>query len=207
MRQNPVYALDDRAEIAQLIRDHPWATLVSDGPQGLVASHYPVLLDEERDDLTVLTHVGKPDDEVHGLGERELLVIVQGPHGYVSPSWYPGAGVPTWDFVVAHLSGVPEVLSEEENLRVLARLVDHFEDAVPEPRRLLAPGDQEAYARRIAPYAVGLRLTPSRVEAKRKMSQNQAPETVARIVAELEGDGPYASPELARAVRAANAGR
>jgi transcriptional regulator len=63
----------------------------------LVASHYPVLLNEEASDLTLLTHLGRPDDEVHGLGEGELLVIVQGRHGYVSPSWYAAGAsrVPT----------------------------------------------------------------------------------------------------------------
>ncbi len=64
---------------------------------------------------------------LHGLGESEVLVIVQGPHGYISPSWYAEPAVPTWNFVSAHLSGVPEILTTEENLRVLERLVDHFE--------------------------------------------------------------------------------
>ena len=91
MRQNPSFAMTDVAELRRLIDANPWVTLVSATDDGLVASHYAVLLDEDRDDLTIVGHVGKPDDLIHGLGERELLVVVQGPHGYISPGWYGDA--------------------------------------------------------------------------------------------------------------------
>ena len=135
MRQNPSFAMTDVAELRRLIDRNPWMTLVSQTPDGLVASHYAVLLDEERDDLTIVGHVGKPDDMIHGLGERELLVIVQGPHGYISPGWYGDVqSVPTWNFVSAHLSGIPRCWRPEENLKVLDRLVARFEGRMPEPR-------------------------------------------------------------------------
>ena len=129
--------MTDVGELRRLIDLNPWATLVSSADDGLVASHYVVLLDDAREDLTVAGHVGRPDDLIHGLGERELIVIFQGPHGYVSPGWYGDvAAVPTWNFVSVHLSGVPELLDAEENLRVLDRLVDRFESRQPEPRRM-----------------------------------------------------------------------
>ncbi|MEE2815496.1 MAG: FMN-binding negative transcriptional regulator, partial [Actinomycetota bacterium] len=125
MRQNPSFAMTDPAELRRIIRLNPWATLVSDGDDGLVASHYVVLLDDERDDLTVVGHVGRPDDLIHGLGGREILIAFQGPHGYVSPGWYGEVqAVPTWNHVSVHLRGVPEILSDDENLRVLERMVD-----------------------------------------------------------------------------------
>ncbi len=134
MRHNPAYASDDPEVVKQLIEENPWAILVSTN-EGLVASHCPVLLDPEAEAPTILTHLGKPDDELHGLGEGEMLAIVQGNHGYVSPSWYaPGATpAPTWNFTVAHCYGVPEILSAEENLAVLTRLVERFEQHVDEP--------------------------------------------------------------------------
>ena len=117
MRQNPSFALADPDEIKRLIRENPWATIVSHTSDGLVASHYPVLLDETRDELSLVTHVGRPDEQLHELGEHEVLVIIQGPHGYISPGWYDAKpAVPTWNFITAHLTGVPEILSDEENL-------------------------------------------------------------------------------------------
>ena len=205
MRQNPSFAMTDVAELRRLIDRHPWVTLVSDTDQGLVASHYAVLLDEERDDLTIVGHVGRPDDLIHGLGERELLVVVQGPHGYVSPGWYGDVeAVPTWNFVSAHLAGVPELLSPDENLVVLDRLVERFERRLPDPRLMWRPPNTPEFVEKLAKGTVGFRLTPTRVVAKRKLSQNKPAEVVESVIAELSGTGPYAQPELAAEMRRAH---
>ena len=204
MRQNPSFSLADPAAIKQLIRENPWSTIVSDTTEGLVASHYPVLVDEDREELSILTHLGRPDDLVHELGQHELLVVIQGPHGYISPSWYDeNPAVPTWNFVAAHLRGVPEILSPEENFAVLGRLVDHFEDRVPEPRRMLGTPADAAYAERLQSGTVGMRLTPTSVTAKAKLSQNRPVHIVDSVIEHLEGDGPYAQPALAALMREA----
>lgn len=204
MRQNPSFAMTDVSELRRLIARNPWMTLVSSTDDGLVASHYAVLLDDDRDDLTVVGHVGKPDDLILGLGERELMLVVQGPHGYISPSWYGEvAAVPTWNFVSAHLTGVPEILSPDENLRVLDRLVEHFERRVSEPRMLWERPNDATFVERLERGTVGFRMTPTKVVAKRKLSQNKTPDVVETIIAELSGDGSYAQPELAAEMRRA----
>lgn len=203
MRQNPSFTLADVAEMRRVIEQNPWATIVSDGPEGQVASHYVMMLDGSRDDLTIVGHVGRPDDLIHGMGERELLVAFQGPHGYVSPGWYgpDTQAVPTWNYVAVHLSGVPEILSDDENLRVLDRLVERFEGRMPDPRLMWERPNDEAFVRRLAAGTVGFRLTPTRVVAKRKLSQNKDAATVERVIAELQGDGVYANPSLAAEMR------
>jgi transcriptional regulator len=203
MRQNPSFAMTDVQELRRLIDLNPWMTLVSATEGGLIASHYAVLLDEGRDDLTVVGHVGKPDDLIHGLGERELLVVAQGPHGYISPGWYGDTpSVPTWNFISAHLSGIPEILSPEENLEVLDRLVARFESGMPQPRLLWERPNDPDYVRRLEKGTVGFRLTPTRVVAKRKLSQNRPDEVVETIIAGLEaGGGPYADPRLLAEMR------
>lgn len=209
MRTNPSFALDQVDEVRRLIRENPWVSLVSHTDAGeLVASHYPVILDPEAADgeIVLLSHVGRPDEQLHELGAHELLMIVQGPHGYISPGWYDARpAVPTWNFVTAHLHGTPEILSDAENLRVLAALVDHFEDRLPEPRRMNGTVENAEYAARIVAGTVGFRLRVTRFTAKNKMSQNKPAETVQRILAELDGDGPYASPSLAAQMRRAHA--
>ncbi|MEO5831950.1 MAG: FMN-binding negative transcriptional regulator [Nakamurella sp.] len=204
MRTNSDYAFDP-AELKQLVRDNPWATLVSDTSAGLVASHYPVLVDESRSELSLLTHLGRPDEEVLELGRHELLIIVHGPHGYISPSWYGVApAVPTWNFIVAHLAGVPEILDAAENLAVLAALVDHLEDHVDRPRRLMADPVDAAHARRISAGTVGVRLTPTRITTKAKLSQDKPVAVVERVIDRLERPGPYAAPALAVQMRRAH---
>ena len=204
VRFNPSFSLDDVETVKRLIRENPWATIVSTTGAGLVASHYPVMLDEQREEISVLSHVGKPDEQLHELGQHEVILIVQGPHGYISPSWYGDApAVPTWNFIVAHLYGVPEILSGEDNLEVLGRLVDHFEQHVPQPHPLHRSEADSTFERSLSRGTVGFRLTPSRVTAKQKMSQNKPAETATAVLGHLDGDGPYANSALAREMRLA----
>jgi transcriptional regulator len=194
LRHSPHHAVDDEHVVRTLIAENPWATIVSQAGGRIVASHYPVLLDEDSDALAVVTHVGRPDEEIHDFGDAEVLLIVAGPHGYVSPSWYAegDAQAPTWNFSVAHCYGVPQLLDADENLRVLTRLVAHFERHVDEPMWL----DQE-YGARVSRGTVGLRLPIDRFVCKVKMSQDKQPETQRRVLAELQGSGAYAHPALA----------
>ena len=193
MRHNPKHAVTDPAVVRTLIAENPWATLVSHA-DGLVASHYPILLDEDSDELAIVTHVGRPDDQVHQFGTGEMLLIVAGPHGYISPSWYAEGATPapTWNFSVAHCYGVPQLLEADENLRVLTRLVAHFEQHVEDSLWL----DQEIGAR-IARGTVGIRLPITRFICKVKMSQDKDEVSQRQVLAELRGDGPYAQPALA----------
>lgn len=194
MRPNPLFASDDPELVKQLVREHPWATLVTQTAGGLAASHYPVLVDERAPGLALLTHLGRPDDEVLEIERGEVLVIVQGHHGYISPSWYSPQErkVPTWNFTVAHLHGTPQILDEEENLQILTRLVDHFERRLPEPAHLEAE-----YAAPIAKGTVGLRIPIDRFELKRKLSQNKDEETRRNVIVALREEGPYRHLELA----------
>ena len=123
-----------------------------------------------------------------------MLAIIQGRHGYVSPSWYaPGAvRAPTWNFSVAHLYGVPEVLSEEENLGTLTRLVERFEQHVENPMWL----DQE-WAAPVAKGTVGIRLRVDRFTCKRKLSQDKDPVSRRNVIEQLRAPGPYQHPALA----------
>lgn len=215
MRHTPHFLMTDVDEVRRLIAENPWATIVSHTAAGLVASHYPVLLDsttsagtaEDTDtaEIVLVSHVGRPDEVAHELGQHEVLVVFQGPHGYVSPAWYPAEQfVPTWNHVTAHCWGTPEILSDEENFRVLGELVDHFERVMPEPVSLEV---DEQTARGMAKGTVGIRIRVTRFDARAKLSQNKAPEVVERIIAGLRGDGPYASPALADEMARAHAVR
>jgi transcriptional regulator len=204
VRHNPHHFVDDPEVVRRLIRENPWSILVSHRGDQLVASHYPVLLDEDCDGLAVFTHVGRPDEDLHGFGQQEMMLIVQGVHGYISPSWYaPGATrAPTWNFSVAHCYGVPELLDDESNLRTLARMVQHFEQHVEEPMLL----DLE-WGAPVAKGTVGIRLPITRFQCKVKMSQDKDRETQQRVIQALRAPGAYHNPRLAEEMERALAVR
>lgn len=210
MRHTPHYLMTDPGEVRRLIRTNPWATIVSPTSNGLVASHYPVLLEEpaagpaeadptsatapSSDAISIVSHFGRPDEQLHELGEHEVLVIIQGPHDYVSASWYePGDLISTWNHVTAHLYGIPEILSEEENYAVLSRLTDHFEHGRPGGRSL---SEDEAGTRRAAKGTVGLRVRVTRFDARAKLSQNKPAAVQERIIQELGVTNPALAEEM-----------
>jgi transcriptional regulator len=191
MRHNPLYSRTDPVIVRRLIVENPWATIVS---PGLVASHCPVLLDDSVSELAVVSHVGRPDEKLHAFGDHEMLLIVAGPNGYVSPSWYVEGDTPapTWNFSVAHCYGVPEILDEQANLCVLTRLAEHFERHVDDPVAL----DQE-FGARLAQGTVGFRLTITRFVCKVKMSQDKQPRSRRQVLDALRSEGPYRNESLA----------
>ena len=194
MRDNPLYASDDDQLVRELIAENPWATMVSATPAGLVASHYPALLDYGSE-LALLMHVGRPDEETHGLGSSEVLVIIAGAHGYISPSWYTAHAnpVPTWNFIVAHCYGTPQRLDDDQNRNLLARLTTHFERHVDHPVHL-----DESVATRLAPETARFRVPIDRFICKVKMSQDEDPTTQSQVLAALRRPGPYSNPALAK---------
>jgi transcriptional regulator len=173
------FAIQSMEDVRRLVQRHGWASLVVAGQEGLQAAHIPCLLDPDHDEgvdapeLVVLGHTARADPVSAQLDrEREVLLIFQGPNGYISPDWYGAAPfVPTWNFTAVHVHGVPEVLEGDEGFAVLERTVEHFEAAREEgnhmrdePRRgcQAYPG-HEAVERRSTRRS-GCRLTSSRRE-------------------------------------------
>lgn len=201
MQPNPQYRIDDPAFARGLVQTHPWATLVSHVDGVPVASHTPLLLDDAPganagDAIALVTHLGRADARLHGLvggaatGRGTMLVVVQGDHDYVSPTWYLGADdgqVPTWNFEAVHAVCDVEVVSHEENVATLERLVAHFEGDRPGAKRLDVDDETN---QGLAMGTTGLRLTVRSWTAKSKLSQNKSPETRASVVEHLRGIHP-----------------
>src|SRR4051794_30015001 len=183
----------DRAESARsIVRAHPFATIIT--PE-LRATHMPCLVDEAGDDVAILGHVARADPVADAL-DGPLLLIFQGPHGYVSASWYGDDTIPTWNHVTLHVRGIPELLADP--MPLLRRTVDHFEAAVEHPWSLDRMGDT---AREMAGQVRAFRLEAEWWHAEAKLSQDKPADEQARIVAGLEERGPYENQVLAAAMR------
>ncbi|GAB3196070.1 hypothetical protein GCM10027062_04440 [Nocardioides hungaricus] len=202
MLRQPEYAWTGGDEdVLRLVARHPWVTLVSATSDGLVVSPLPAIPAPDASGVEIVGHLARTDAEAHQVGECEVVVVVQGPHGYVSAGWYAGGPyVPTWNYVTVHLHGRLTVLDAAATYDVLDRTVDHFESARPRPFRM---SDVAAYAARLAPAVVGFRLAPERVVAKAKLSQDKPAEDYEGVLRGLEDpDDVHGDPVLAAAMRA-----
>ncbi len=177
-----------------IARAHPFATILT---SDLRATHMPCLVDDETGELAFVGHVAYADPVAAALDEPVLLIF-QGPHGYVSASWYAEDRIPTWNHVTLHVRGTPELF--DDAMPVLQRTVDHFESLVERPWSLDRMGDE---AREMAGKVVAFRLRADSWHAEGKLSQDKPDDERARVIAALDAPGPYANPALAAAMRQA----
>jgi transcriptional regulator len=186
------FELTDSDLIAQIINDNSFGTLISNGDNGLQASHLPFDFDSQRGVLRC--HMARANPQWRDFEGQEVLAIFQGAHGYISPRWYQTElAVPTWNYVAVHVYGKPTILEDDgEVVALLENLVAQQESQFETPWKLEAPADWQQKMRRAI---VGFEMTITRIEAKAKMSQNRPAEDVEGVIAGLEskGDTPLAA--------------
>lgn len=178
-----------------LIEANPFGTLVTNMGGALDANHLPFELDRALGDFgTLRAHAARENPLFRGgLSSCEGLVIFRGPDGYVSPSWYPSKHehhrqVPTWNYEVVHVHGTMRVVEDENFLRgVLARLTRRHEAAEPTPWTMTdAPAD---FISELLSMVVGIELTITRIEGKRKLNQNKSSQDRAGVMSALRERG------------------
>jgi len=184
------FAARDRAAVARLLHDHPFATLVTPALPEPAVTHLPLLhVADCEPHGTLLGHFARANPHAESAAGTESIAIFHGPHAYVSPSWYvaPAAAVPTWNYVVAHVHGTLELERDPAATRaILDVMIKRFESGRTAPWSLgLDPGRLDAMVRAI----VGFRLTIKRIDAKFKLSQNRAPTDRGRVITSLAAEG------------------
>lgn len=197
------FVLTDEAYTREVIEQYGFAQLVTAPDGALQASHLPFLFEPERGEKGTLTahmaHANPQWRDLQQLGDTggEALVIFQGPHAYVSPSWYgSGPAVPTWNYVALHAYGTPFLIEDTARKRALMdRLVATHESGLPAPWSMA--GQEEAYIAAMMRAIVAFEIPLNRIEAKAKLSQNKSPEDRQSVVAGLRRSGDPLAAELA----------
>ena len=179
MYQTPHFREDRIDVLHDLIRAHPFATLVAFGQEGLIGNHLPfVLHDELTNNGTLRGHVARANPLWKNFDPTiDVLAVFQGADSYITPSWYPskkehGKVVPTWNYAVVHAYGPLSIIEDAEWLRAhLDELTFQQENKRPVPWAVSdAPDD---YIARRLKGIVGMEMPISRIEGKWKVSQNK----------------------------------
>lgn len=182
----PAFREDDLAALHALMRDYSFAVVVTMQGGVPVATHLPLLLESERGPYgTLLGHVARANAQWTGFnGEQEALAIFQGPHAYITPSWYePGLNVPTWNYTAVHAYGKPRILDDEALARLLYTSIQTYESGFEQPWKLDMPAD--VFQGKLK-GVVGFEMEITRLEGKFKLSQNRSETDRARVAAELQ---------------------
>ena len=191
----------DLVALDRLIARDAFVTLVTVADGVPCVSHLPVLYAREGDRIVIEGHWAKPNPQARHAGPA--LLIVHGPHAYLSPGWYAdkeeAARVPTWNYAVAHLHGVLELTDDTAELASIVDRLSQFNEArVGNDWRF--EHDRDDHVRQLRGI-VGFRFTGERVEVKFKLSQNHPAANVegaATALRRLGGEDNQAVSELMR---------
>ena len=188
---------DDTGLLQNVIQEYGFATLVTCQGQRPFASHLPFLLDANRGQYgTLRAHIARanPQWQDFDMGQ-EALALFQGPHAYISPSWYEAAlSVPTWNYVAVHVYGVPRLVDETRLHTMLQDMVAVYEAGFATPWKFALPDD---YVDKMLKAVVGFEIEIARLEGKFKLSQNRSEADCSNVREKLRETGEPSGAETA----------
>lgn len=192
------YQVEDINEIISFIQAHPFATVVSKDMKGkLHATHMPLMLHDYGDTLVFSGHFAKSNEQWQTFNDDhdDVLLIFQGPHGYISSTWYENEDVPTWDYQSVQVSGSSWLLNDEETKEDLIELLNHFE---PKDGARFDNLSDETLNQ--IHGIKGFRVEAKDINAAYKLSQNKSTKDIQTIIQQLKSSQNYENLALADAI-------
>lgn len=177
------FSVSEKDEIIRFIQQHAFGQLISRVDCRLFSSHIPFLVAE--DSTRLLAHLAKPNPQWKDIEGQEVLITFQGPHDYISPSWYKAPGVPTWNYQAVHVYGKCELITDIEALRnIVNTLTGVYESSYAEPW-------QPQYDEKMLRGIVGLSIEIVEIQCKYKLNQNRSAEDREQVCAHLDQAGSH----------------
>ncbi len=170
----------------------------------LTGTHLPFILNNEQGEKGVLySHFARANPQWKSLNGKEVLIVFNGPHAYISPSWYASApAVPTWNYTAVHAYGKLKVLDAENTLEVAELAVNKYEPSLLVEHNVLT----NEFRDKLLAGIVGFSVDITKVEAKLKLGQHRKPEDQKGVVAGLERAGDHDSTGLLNYMRTKSIG-
>jgi transcriptional regulator len=203
------FASEDMGLARTLVESHAFGMLVAGrGDGAFEITHLPFVLDPGEPFGRLRSHVACANP-VAAMLERPIPVVAvfMGPHGYVTPRWYEQPhdnvptwnydNVPTWNYAAVHVHGTARRIEEESEVRrLLAQLTARYERGPGEP--WTPDGLEPARLARLLQGITAFSIEVTRVESKRKLSQNKSDADRAGVIAGLLARGGDGDAVLAR---------
>lgn len=197
------FRIDDENEIQRIIRENPFATLVSVIDGEPFATHLPILADPN-DPNRLIGHLAVQNPHAPAFdSDQTHLVMFHGPHAYISPTFYESSpNVPTWNYAVVHAYGKIVPLDDpEQAIDCLRLIVERFD---PDLSNTRPESTDEAYWRKMLKGIRAFSMSVVRFEAKAKANQNKSESDVDSVICELESSSDLANNAMASFMRTSN---
>lgn len=181
-----IFAQNDPEEIKNFIREHALGVLISQVqlPEPLI-THLPFILKDIDGSFVLETHLANKNPHLQHLKTgKPSTVVFQGSNTYISSSLYSHQNVPTWNYQAVHVFGTVEVMSASELVTHLTQSVDFFEGKRHQSVHFSEMN--QAMVSGFLKQITGIKLTPYKLEAKYKLSQNRNESDFKAVVDDLQ---------------------
>lgn len=191
------FQVKDMEEVKAFIQLHSFATVVTATDEKPIATHIPVSFHQVEDSYVITGHmaIGNPQWKTFEENEK-MLVIFQGPHAYISSSWYEKEAVPTWNYQAVHVYGKAVLLEKGELVKELTTMLETYESHREQP--VLWDTLSDELLEKQMKGIVGFKIIIDEVQAAFKLSQNRHERDYAHIIEKLEAEGDV---EMAEAMK------
>ena len=194
------FEVTDMEEIQAFIEKNAFGVIVSTHEGRQTATHLPLELRETGGEYYITGHFAKANPQWKTLtAQKEVLVIYQGPHAYVSSTWYENENVSTWNYQAVHAYGTPEILGEAELKDELKHLMHKYE-ADKENGAVWENTSNDT--KKQIQGIVGFRVKVTEVQAAYKLSQNRNEKDYDNIIKKLAGGKDPDAQKIADAMKA-----
>ena len=199
-----VFAVDDVPALHGFMEQFSFASLITQNEGKLIGSHIPFVLDRQagaHGRLRGHVAVGNPQ-LAHLKSGAEALVMFQGPHSYISPSWYAAQeNVPTWNYTAVHAYGRPRMLDRDGLIALLKDLVHQNEASFEHPWDF---DPRAPWIEKVLPQIAAFEIPIERLEGKFKLNQNRAAADRRRVVEVLSASDDPAQRHMAELIQQAD---
>ncbi|PTL38072.1 FMN-binding negative transcriptional regulator [Alkalicoccus saliphilus] len=193
------FKVENTDEILDFVEQHSFGTVVTTDQGKPIATHLPLQLVKEEESYFVTGHAAYGNPQWKTLeANEEVLVMFQGPHAYISSSWYEKENVPTWNYQAVHIYGTATLLNEEELKKDLAKLLEKFEKQRENP--VLWENLSTELLENQLKGIVGFKIKVHDIQAAYKLSQNRHTEDYENIIHQLYKEKNPSSSQVARSM-------
>lgn len=188
-------------EVKSFLQQNSFGILVSQQDGKPWATHIPLELDiNAKGEEVLVGHVSRGNKQWKGFDEsNDVLAIFNGPHAYISSSWYDHENVPTWNYIAVHIYGKIRIVEGEELLTSLKKLVNKYEAHSKNP--VTVEGMSKKFLENELRGIVGFEILITEIQAAYKLSQNRDDKNKENIIEELESRGDFESHKIAERMK------
>lgn len=183
-------------EVLDFIEKNSFGILVSHVDNKSLATHIPLELSKNKAGKNILQgHISKANPQWKNfVNDSDVLAIFNGPHAYISSSWYDHENVPTWNYIAVHIYGKIKIVEGEDLIHALSKLVDKYESSSKNPVSVskMTPDFLNLHLKGL----VGFEIEINDIQAAYKLSQNRDNKNHENITTELNNS----SNEISKAV-------